>query len=196
MPDSFRLPAEWEPQAAVVVAWPHAGTDWAPRLSRIETAYVALVSSIARFEPAVVCVPDAAVRARAAGLLADAGVASDRLRFVEATYNDTWLRDSGPLTLVDGAGYRLLDFRFTGWGGKFEASDDDRLVETLVERGLFSHAEHRRIDWALEGGAIESDGRGTLLTTWRCLHLRHPQMSREQIEAQLREAFRDRKSVV
>lgn len=185
----FHLPAEWEPQAAVAVAWPHAGTDWVPRLPSIEIAYVALVAAIARFEPVVVCVADPAVRERAIQLLADAGVKENHLQFVEVAYDDTWLRDSGPLTLENGTSFRLVDFRFTGWGGKFEGGRDDRLIEALVERGVFQAAEHRRIDWALEGGAIESDGKGTLLTTWRCLHQRHPQMSRGDLGAKLTQSL-------
>ena len=81
----------------------------------------------------------------------------------------------------------MTDFRFTGWGGKFAASRDDCLIGGLFARDLFSAAEHRRVDWALEGGAIETDGAGTLLTTWRCLHQRHPEQSREQMSAFLRE---------
>jgi agmatine/peptidylarginine deiminase len=189
MTDRFRLPAEWEPQDGVLIAWPHARTDWAARLDRIENAYVGLAGAIARHEPLVICVADGAVRERASALLAAAGVDAARLRYVEAAYDDTWLRDSGPLTLGDGARFRLVDFRFTGWGGKFEGGRDDRLIETLIARGLFRSAEHRRIDWALEGGAIESDGAGTLLTTWRCLHQRHPQMTREEIDALLKDAL-------
>jgi agmatine/peptidylarginine deiminase len=189
MKTAFRLPAEWEAQAGVIIAWPHAGTDWAPRLAQIESAYVALATAIARFEPVLICVADAAVRARATGLLTAAGVDAARVRFVEAAYDDTWLRDSGPLTLSDGSGFELVDFRFTGWGGKFEGGRDDRLIEALLARGVFRSARHRRIDWALEGGAIESDGNGTLLTTWRCLHQRHPQMSLEEMDAQLLDAF-------
>jgi agmatine/peptidylarginine deiminase len=189
MSASLRLPAEWEPQAGVVIAWPHADTDWGPRLQRIERAYVGLAAAIARFEPLLVCVADSAVRERARRLLADSGVDPSRLRFAEVAYDDTWLRDSGPLSLVGEAGFRLLDFRFTGWGGKFEGDRDDRLVETLLARGVFRAAERRRIDWALEGGAIEVDGKGSLLTTWRCLHQRHPQMNREQMTAMLVDAF-------
>ncbi len=185
----FRLPAEWEPQAAVLIAWPHAGTDWAARLARIETAYVALASAIARFEPVLICVADAKVRERASSLLETAGVDGARVRFVEIAYDDTWLRDSGPLTLFNDTGFRLVDFRFTGWGGKFESGRDDRLIQSLIERGLFRSSTHRRIDWALEGGAIESDGKGTILTTWRCLHQRHPDMSREDMSARLIDAF-------
>ena len=185
----FRLPAEWEPQAAVIIAWPCVGTDWAPRLPRIETAYVALAAAIVRFEPVLVCVADVSVCERATRLLADAGADMDRLHFVEVAYDDTWLRDSGPLTLTDGAAFRLVDFRFTGWGGKFAADHDDRLIEALIARGVLRAAEHRRIDWALEGGAIECDGNGTILTTWRCLHQRHPQMSRDEMSTMLKNSL-------
>ena len=186
----FRLPAEWEPQAGVIIAWPHAGTDWSPRLAQIEAAYVGLASAIARFEPLIVCAATPAVRGRAAHLLGSAGVPSARVRFVDADYDDTWLRDSGPLTLTDdSSGFRLLDFRFTGWGGKFGADRDDRLIETLVDRGLFRSATHQRIDWALEGGAIESDGNGTILTTWRCLRQRHPDMERDDMTRLLLDSF-------
>jgi len=190
MRSKLRLPAEWEPQAGVIIAWPHAETDWGPRLERIERAYLGLAAAIARFEPLVVCVADDAVERRARGRLDGAGVDAARLRFVQAPYDDTWLRDSGPLTLAGADGFELLDFRFTGWGGKYEGGRDDRLVEALRSRGLFGAAGHRRIDWALEGGAIEVDGAGTLMTTTRCLGQRHPGMTRADIDALLRDAFR------
>ncbi|HSC09994.1 MAG TPA: agmatine deiminase family protein [Rhodanobacteraceae bacterium] len=179
---SKRLPAEWESQAGVLLAWPHAQTDWAERLAETESAYVALVAAITRFEPAVICVASQAVRERATALLRATAVDLDRCRFVEIEYDDTWLRDSGPISLIDSNHhFALADFRFTGWGGKFAASRDDCLIGGLFARNLFSSAQHCRIDWALEGGAIESDGAGTLLTTWRCLHQRHPEQSREQM---------------
>ena len=182
MSTAFRLPAEWEPQAGVLLAWPHTQTDWAEHLGEVETTCVALVAAITRFEPVLVCVADADVRARAEQLVGAACTERQtKIKFVEIEYDDTWLRDSGPLTLRGADEFRLMDFRFTGWGGKFTASRDDRLVEGLAARELFHHAEHRRVDWALEGGAIESDGAGTLLTTWRCLHQRHPELSREQM---------------
>lgn len=185
----YRLPAEWEPQAAVLLAWPYAGTDWAPRLAQIETTYAGLVAAIARFEDVLICVANADIRAHAVACLGASGIDFTRVRFVEVAYDDTWLRDSGPVTLVEANAYQLVDFHFTGWGGKFEGGRDDRLVEALIGRGVFHAATHRRIDWALEGGAIESDGAGTILTTWRCLHLRHPAMSRVDIERKLGDAF-------
>ncbi|GAB1596162.1 agmatine deiminase family protein [Lysobacter claricitrinus] len=181
----FRLPAEWEPQSAVLIAWPHVGTDWAARLADVETTYIALVAAIVRFERAIICVADSALESRARTLLETAGVDLSRVRCVRSEYDDTWLRDSGPITLRSREGFRLLDFRFTGWGGKFEASRDDALVESLERGGLFARAERTSIPFALEGGAIDTDGDGTLLTTWECLNQRHPDASREELSARL-----------
>lgn len=186
---SLRFPAEWEPQDAVLIAWPHAGTDWAERLAEVETTYVALGVAITRFQRLVIVVADAALEAHARTQLGSAGADLGRVRFVRAAYDDTWLRDSGPITLIDGAGFRLLDFRFTGWGGKYGASQDDALIAQLVAAGLFKDAKHQRIDFALEGGGIETDGDGTLLTTWQCLHERHPGLTRQEISWQLENAL-------
>ncbi|WP_240099316.1 agmatine deiminase family protein [Thermomonas flagellata] len=186
MPNAdVRFPAEWEPQAAVLIAWPHAGTDWAARLGEVEETYIALVAAITRFQPVVVCVPDDDVETYADLRLRSNRVDPAQVRFVQVDYDDTWLRDSGPITLRAGDGFRLLDFRFTAWGGKFDAGRDDRLVERLHAQGLFRDAARERIDFALEGGAIETDGAGTLLTTWHCLHARHPGLTREDLGARL-----------
>ncbi|HEV2623043.1 MAG TPA: agmatine deiminase family protein [Frateuria sp.] len=189
----LRLPAEWEPQDAVLIAWPHEGTDWAERLSEVETTYVALAAAVVRFQPLVVIVADERVRADAERGLRGAGVDLERIRFAELPYDDTWLRDSGPITLVSAQGFQLTDFRFTGWGGKFGAEQDDALVAGLVATGVFGPAAHERVDWALEGGGIESDGGSTVLTTWRCLHQRHPEQSREAMDAILRENLHARR---
>ena len=191
MTDStLRLPAEWEPQAAVLIAWPHAGTDWAERLVAVETTYLALAAAITRFQPLIVVVADAELRAHVQSRLRDAGVELSEIRLVELPYDDTWLRDSGPITLKRGdTGFQLTYFRFTGWGGKFGAEQDDALVAGLVDAGVFGHAAHQRIDWALEGGGIESDGAGSILTTWRCLVQRHPEQSREEMSAILRDSL-------
>lgn len=190
---ALRFPAEWEPQSAVLVAWPHAGTDWAARLADVETSYVALVAAIARFQFAVVCVAGDALQQHAAQLLDSAGVPAERLRFVQVEYDDTWLRDSGPISLRDGDGFLLLDFRFNAWGDKYAATRDDRLVEALFDQGIFRNALRERIDFALEGGAIETDGAGTLLSTWNCLHSRHPELSRGEVEARLRDTLRQQR---
>jgi agmatine/peptidylarginine deiminase len=185
-----RFPAEWEPQSAVLVAWAHAGTDWADRLGAVEDTYVALVGAVTRFQPVVICVADSDLQTYAEARLRSARVDMARVRFVEVDYDDTWLRDSGPITLREGDGFRLLDFRFTGWGGKFEAGRDDRLIQSLESMGLFERATREEIDFALEGGAIETDGAGTLLTTWQCLHQRHAGTSREELARALSQWLR------
>jgi len=185
-----RFPAEWEAQDAVLIAWPHAGTDWSANLADVESTYVALSLAITRFERCVIVVADTPLRAHVIERLTAAGVDTGRVQLVEAPYDDTWLRDSGPITLHEGSGHRLLDFRFTGWGGKFGASQDDELISALFARGLFGAAAHERIDFALEGGAIETDGAGTLLTTWACLHQRHPGLTPAQVAERLKVALR------
>jgi agmatine/peptidylarginine deiminase len=185
MSESLRFPAEWEPQSAILIAWPHAGTDWAERLDQVEETYIALVAAITRFQPAWICVADDDLQTYAEARLRSARVDMDQVRFIPFDYDDTWLRDSGPVTLRRGEGFQIQDFHFTAWGGKFEAGRDDRLVQSLAAQGVFGDAPRQRIDFALEGGGIETDGAGTLLTTWHCLHERHPDASREQIEAVL-----------
>jgi agmatine/peptidylarginine deiminase len=171
----------------VLIAWPHADTDWAARLGDVEETYIALVAALVRYTRVVVCVADPDLQTYAEARLRSARVDLSRVRFVEVEYDDTWLRDSGPITLRTPDGFRLLDFRFTGWGGKFEASRDDQLIERLVDAGVFADATRTSIDFALEGGAIETDGAGTLLTTWTCLHERHPDLARTAIDKRLRD---------
>ncbi len=192
----WRLPAEWESQSAVLVAWPHAGTDWAANLAEVESTYVALVHAIATFEQALIVVADDALLAHARMRLHGAGVDMARVRFVVADYDDTWLRDSGPITQRGGDRFRLLDFRFTGWGGKFGASRDDLLIGALHTNGVFRNAEHVRHDFALEGGAIELDGNGTLMSTLICLHQRHPDLEAAELEHRLAGMFNVRQVVL
>ena len=182
--------------------WPQSGADVAAALDALAEAPPeganpldltgAVINDLALFtrcmdamqrDPAVsvlVCVADDDVETYADIRLRSNRVNMARVRFVTVAYDDTWLRDSGPITLRAGNGFNLLDFRFTAWGGKFEAGLDDLLVETLAAQGVFGDAARQRIDFALEGGGIETDGHGTLLTTWRCLHERHPDASREE----------------
>ena len=184
--DAWRWPAEWEAQAGVVIAWPHAGTDWAPRLDEVEATYVALVAAITRFEACLVCVASEELKHHVLAQLVQAGIALDRVRWAVVPYHDTWLRDSGPIVLTGPGGYSYADFRFTGWGGKFAAASDDALVGQLVNARVLAAGIHARHEFALEGGAIESDGAGTVMTTWQCLHQRHPHSTRGELDEVLR----------
>jgi agmatine/peptidylarginine deiminase len=200
-----RFPAEWEAQDAVVIAWPHAETDWAPWLISVEQSYVELARAILQRAKLVLLVADRDLEQRALRLIDRShDLETGRILVTRFDYDDTWLRDSGPISLVNdqavGAGSNQtgsssaergspnmtwLDFRFTGWGGKYGASRDDQIVAHLHRLPTFQNINRVEIPFALEGGAIESDGAGTLLSTWNCLQKRHPDQSRADVEALL-----------
>ena len=170
----WRLPAEWEPQEGVQLTWPHAGTDWAPILNDIIVVYHSMAREIARRERLIVVAPEDAAR--------------DCLKIVCPT-NDTWARDHGFISLVDDNGHRrLLDYKFNGWGEKFEASLDNAINRRLYNLGEIAGEYSDNLDFVLEGGSIESDGRGTIFTTSQCLlapHRNQP-MTKAEIEERLR----------
>ena len=180
-----RLPAEWEPQDGVLLCWPHPDTDWAPDLEPVEGVFTDLIRAIARFATVLLVAADPQ---HAAEVLRRARVDTDRVRFHPAPSDDTWARDFGPITVYDAAKPTLLDFTFNGWGGKFQAGQDDRLTAGLHAAGAFGATPLERPGLILEGGSIDSDGRGTLLTTTRCLlHPgRNPHLDRAGVETELR----------
>lgn len=181
------LAPEWFIQSGVQLTWPHAGTDWAYMLPEITTLYVRLAYEIARREPLIIVAPDADEVRRLLSEKLPASV-TKRIHYVSCPTNDTWARDHGALTVVSADGPELMDFRFDGWGGKFEATLDNaitrRLADTLL-RGRLVDCN----DFTLEGGSIETDGRGTLLTTAQCLlnPNRNPLLDQAHIEALLTE---------
>ncbi|MFN4262267.1 MAG: agmatine deiminase family protein [Thioalkalivibrionaceae bacterium] len=192
-----RWPAEWAPQTAVQLTWPHAETDWAPRLAWVEPVFAAIGAEVLRRQSLLVVAKDADVSVRASAAIAQAcrqrGVPDDslqRLVIALAPSDDTWARDHAALTvLVDGEPL-LLDFRFNGWGGKFPAERDDAITRRLVEQRVL-RAPRENVDLVLEGGSIESDGLGTVLTTEHCLctPTRNPDLDRDAIEVQLKSRF-------
>ena len=170
----WRFPAEWEPQEGVQLTWPHRGTDWAPMLDEIITTYREMAREIAKRERLIIVAPEDAAR--------------DCLRIVCNT-DDTWARDHGFISLVDDKGHRrLLDFCFNGWGEKFPASQDNAINRRLYDLGELKGEYVDCLDFVLEGGSIESDGKGTVFTTTQCLmapHRNQP-MTQEEIEARLK----------
>ncbi|ATJ82211.1 agmatine deiminase family protein [Halomonas beimenensis] len=179
---------EWHPQDAVQLTWPGPESDWAPLLSRIEASLESLVVAIARYQRVLVAVPDEATRERLADTFRHRGVPGERLLLVVAEADDTWARDHGPIAVARDGYPLLLDYVFTGWGGKFPADRDDSLTRRLAEAGGAAAPLASR-DLVLEGGAIDTDGQGTLLTTEACLlnENRNPGLGRTDLEARLRE---------
>lgn len=180
-----RLPAEWEAHGGVLLAWPHKGTDWAYMLPEVEATYDALVRAVARHAVAVVIAPDTTpLRARFAD------IPKDRIIFFDTPTNDTWTRDYGVITTFDAEGRTVLnDFRFNAWGDKFASELDNGVTRRMYNAGLLRGEYRDCLDFVLEGGSIESDGHGTILTTSTCLlnPNRNPALSKEQIEEKLRD---------
>lgn len=186
MRSDVRLPAEWEPAGAVLIAWPHGHGDWAPYLAEAQACYRGVAAAIARHAPLLVLADDADdVRAQ----LRAAGVADARAAVVgDVPYDDTWIRDFGPITVLRGGSPLCLDFGFNGWGLKFAAAADNRATRRLHAAGRLGRAALETVGLVLEGGSIESDGAGTILTTEACLlsENRNPHLDRAGVEAALR----------
>jgi len=182
-----RLPAEWEEQDGILLAWPHEGSDWRTHLELVEPVFIEIVRVVSRFEAVLIAAPEpATVREK----LARARVAPDRVRFFRIDTNDTWSRDFGPVTVLENGQPVLFDFCFNGWGLKFAADLDNLITRRLAAAGAF-RAPLRTVGLVLEGGSIESDGAGTILTTAACLLSpnRNPHLSRQEIETRLSGLF-------
>ncbi|GLI34284.1 agmatine deiminase family protein [Desulforhabdus amnigena] len=179
-----RLPAEWESQDGVLMAWPHEASDWRFYLRAVQTTFTEIIRHITRFEKCILVAPDPAdVRAR----LQKADIHMERLHIYKMDTNDTWARDFGPITILEEGKPVLLDFGFNGWGLKFPADLDNQITRRLHQLGGFHSTPLKTVGLVLEGGSIESDGNGTILTTTECLTSpnRNPQLTRQEIQEEL-----------
>ena len=155
--------AEWEHQSMVQLTWPHEGTDGAPILEEITAVYEEMAREIRKREPLLIV---------------------DKI-----PHNDTWARDHGFITVEENSALFLLDFCFNGWGEKFEATLDNQINKHLYDQGLVKGTYENHLDFVLEGGSIESDGKGTVFTTECCLmapHRNQP-LTKKEIEERLKE---------
>ena len=180
----WRLPAEWEPQWGVQLTWPHAHTDWAPMLDEITATYLEIAREIAKREHLLIVAPEGE---DLSPLTSHLSPLTSHLSPLKS--NDTWARDHGFITLTDDEGHhRLLDFCFNGWGEKFPADLDNALNRKLYDQRVIDGEYVDCLDFVLEGGSIESDGRGTVFTTTGCLMASHRNqpMTQEQIEERLK----------
>ena len=189
---SGRMPAEWEPQWGVQLTWPHGATDWAPYLEEITETFVRLADIIIRRENLLVVTPhQEEVKA-----LLQARLPEDclgRLYLVACPTDDTWARDHGFLSVRDADGsLRLLDFGFNGWGRKFGAALDNAVNRHVFNARILDGAYEDHLDFILEGGSVESDGRGTVLTTSTCLMApgRNQPLRQAEIEERLKQYLR------
>lgn len=192
----MRLPAEWERQSGVQLTWPHCDTEWF-ELEKVLECYVDIASAILKFEPLMIVardIPEA--RADIERIAASKGISIDfeRIFFYEAPINDTWARDHGGISVFGDEGEKYLyDFVFNGWGLKFASNLDNQMTKEVYSQGAFED-DVIGVDmrpFVLEGGSIDSDGMGTMLTTSECLCSvnRNEYLSQEEIEQELKGAF-------
>ncbi len=183
---SIRLPAEWEPQSAIQFTFPHEDSDWQPLLDRVVPCFARIIETVTRFQKAIVVCRNVA---QTAEILR--GCQQDNLILVELPSNDTWARDHGGITILHEGNPVILDFMFNGWGLKFAADKDNLITELLYSKNILKAEKLIKTGLVLEGGGIESDGMGTLMTTSECLLSpnRNPHLSKEEIEARLKVFF-------
>ncbi|MBD9111123.1 agmatine deiminase family protein [Bacteroides nordii] len=181
------LPAEWYPQSGIQLTWPHAGTDWAYMLDEVQECFVNIANEIAKRELLLIVTPEPEeVKKQIA-----ATVNMENVRFLKCGTNDTWARDHGAITMMDVDAPSLLDFTFNGWGLKFASDLDNQITRRAIENGVLKGRYVNCLGFVLEGGSIESDGMGTLLTTSECLLSpnRNGQMNKVEIEEYLKSVF-------
>ena len=184
---SNRLPAEWEPQSGVMLTWPHEGSDWGRHLESVHALVAEIGAAITKRQALLSVCRSSRHIDPIRHLLAVAGASMDQALSCVADSNDSWARDHGPLTALHGDAPVLNDFIFDGWGGRFDSYLDSAVTQELYRQKVFGDATIQHRDLVLEGGAIETDGQGTLLATRSSIlsRKRNPAMNRTTIERRL-----------
>ena len=163
---NIKFPAEWEEQSGVMLTWPHNNTDWAYMLSEVEECFISITKAIAKREKVLIVCQD---RNLLFNQLRECRL--ENIIFAELPSNDTWARDHGAITVIIDDMVTLYDFTFNGWGMKFASNFDNQITHSLYQKGFFNkdicYSDMQNL--VLEGGSIESDGEGVLLTTRECL---------------------------
>jgi len=174
-----------------MLTWPHADTDWAPILPDVLEVYRHLAREIGLRQKVIISCENGEKLPIIRKELLAAGVPEEHIFLYQVPADDTWARDHGPITVYEDQQPVLLNFRFNAWGGKFESSKDDRINRNLYQQGAFGNAQMKDLDFILEGGSIESDGQGTLLTTSACLltDTRNQEQNQQEIEETLKQTL-------
>ncbi len=184
------LPPEWWEQDAIQLTWPHERSDWKCILSEAKRTFLRIAEEISLRQHLIVVVPSAAMffeENRGTNLH------WDNVIVVEALSNDTWARDHGGITRYYNGKIEVLDFQFNGWGNKYDHHLDNAITEALFEADIFQGkvARINMNQFVLEGGAIEVNGKGLMLSTTSCLwnKSRNPELSKEEIERELKQVL-------
>lgn len=182
---NYFLPAEWHLQSFIQLTWPHQGTDWSYMLDEVEECFLNLAREIASRQPLLLVAPEFPKALENFEF-------KENVFYVECPTNDTWARDHGFISLLnEQEEVRLVDFCFNGWGMKFAACKDNLINSQLVKGSLLNGTYQNCRNFVLEGGSIESDGEGTLLTTSLCLLApnRNDTLDKQEIEDYLKKSF-------
>ncbi|RLA76420.1 MAG: agmatine deiminase, partial [Epsilonproteobacteria bacterium] len=178
-----RLPAQWEEQEFVQLVFPHKDTDWNEYLDEAVKTFVNIANIIASYQKCLIVAKDLTYIKS----LFKKPKIKKNITFVRIDSNDTWSRDFGGITVEINKKLTVLDFKFNAWGKKFPYKLDNKITQQLKLKGLFKQYAHKTIPFVLEGGSIESDGEGTIMTTTKCLmeKNRNPHLTQNSIEKQL-----------
>lgn len=181
--DTTIMPAEWQQQEAVLLAWPHSGTDWNYMLDEVQACFKRVAQAIVSEMKLIVVAPRIGDVKRQLN-----DIDNGNIIYLEIDTNDTWARDFGPISVFKNGIPFLLDFKFNAWGMKFAACHDNQVNLKMALHGIFKAQMINYHDFVLEGGSIESDGNGTILTTSHCLLSpnRNDSMNKEEIEHELK----------
>jgi len=184
----FRMPAEWEPQAAVWLSWPHRRKTWPQSFRPIPAKFAEIAATISRYEPVRLNV-EKSLQSGVRRLLNAAKAELSRVEIFDHTTDDAWCRDHGPIFVKHNrtGEVALTDWQFNAWGGKYPKFDDDNLIPAKIAAALKLRRFTNKM--VLEGGSIDVNGAGLLLTTEACLlnKNRNPDLTRAQIERALRD---------
>ena len=177
-----KVPAEWELPVAIMVAWPHEHTDWSYMLAEAQRCYIRLITALAKWHQVIIVAPDIE---QVKPKLKDINPA--QLLYFQTPTNDTWTRDYGPVSVEENGHICAADFCFNAWGLKFAACHDNLVTQKMCDSGLITVRRLNCREFVFEGGSMESDGNGTLLTTAECLLSpnRNAGMNRMEIEQYL-----------
>jgi agmatine deiminase len=167
MMKEFSLPPEWDKQDAILITWPHLKSAWASKIEIVELTYIQITTVISHYQPLIIQLHSSIDLDSVVRRLSLNGSDISNCHFIQLDSDDTWARDHGPITITNGDDTRCLNFIFNGWGNKFQHTKDNALNSHMNKNGLLNNMQE--VDWVLEGGSIEVDEYGVLLTTSQCV---------------------------
>lgn len=186
----LRIPAEWEKQEALIVVFPPEKSDWSHSLKDIRETYILFINTIACYQKCMVICEDKK-------LLANALPSLQNIELIEMPTNDTWIRDFGGINVYKKGKRYTYDFIFNAWGNKFDASIDNAVTKKLFEKD-YLQGKLKHLNFVLEGGSIDSNGHGVMLSTAYCLfeENRNPHLSKKKIKQKLLSLFGLKKLII